>query len=66
MIGGKPMNQVIEILMDRDGLTYEEAKEEYEETREEIFDSIDEGNFDVDEILAGNLGLEMDYIFNFI
>ena len=60
------MNGVIKILMDRDGLTYEETKEEYEETREEMLESIAEGNLDADEILADNLGLEIDYIFDFI
>ena len=60
------MNKIIQILMERDGLTYEEAKEEYEETREEILDSIADGNFDADEILADNLGLEMDYIFDLL
>ena len=60
------MNEVIKILMERDGLTYEEAKEEYEATREEMLQSIEDGNLDADEILASNLGLEMDYIFDFI
>lgn len=60
------MNRVIKILMDRDGLTYDEAKEEYEATKEEMLESIAEGNLDTDEILASNLGLEMDYIFDFI
>lgn len=60
------MNQVIKILMDRDGLTYEEAKEAYEDTREEMLQSIEDGYLDADEILADNLGLELDYIFDFI
>lgn len=60
------MNKIIEILMDRDGLNYEEAKEMYEETREEMLQSIEDGNLDADEILADNLGLEPDYIFDFI
>ena len=60
------MNKVIQILMERDELTYEEAKEAYEETREEMLDSIADGNIDADQILADNLGLEMDYIFDFL
>ena len=60
------MNKIIQILMERDGMTYEEAKEAYEETREEMLESIAEGNLDADEILAGNLGLEMEYIFDFL
>ena len=60
------MNRIIRILMERDGLTYEEAKEEYEATREEMLESIAEGNLDADQILADNLGLEMDYIFDLL
>ena len=60
------MNAVIKILMDRDGLTYEEAREEYEITQEEILESIADGYGDVEDILLDNLGLEMDYIFAFI
>lgn len=60
------MNRIIKILMERDGLTYEEAKEEYEATREEMLQSIEDGYLDADEILADNLGLEIDYIFDFI
>lgn len=60
------MNEVIKILMNRDGLTYEEAREEYEITQEEILESIADGYGDVEDILLGNLGLEMDYIFAFI
>ena len=60
------MNKVIKILMDRDGLTYEQAKEEFKATQEEILESIADGYDDVEDILLGNLGLEMDYIFDFI
>lgn len=61
------MNNVIQILMDRDGLTYEEAKEEYENAQAELMDAI-EGNsvLTPEEVLLENLGLEMDYIFDFI
>ena len=60
------MNNTIKILMERDGMTYEEAKEAYEDTREEMLQSIEDGYLDADEILADNLGLELDYIFDFI
>lgn len=61
------MKKIIEILMERDGMTYEEAKEAYEETKSELIDAI-EGNsvLDPEEVLMGELGLEMDYIFDFI
>lgn len=61
------MNKIIKILMDRDGMTYEEAKEAYEDTKAELIDAI-EGNsvLEPEEVLMGELGLEMDYIFDFI
>ena len=61
------MNEIIKILMERDGMTYEEAKEAYEDTKVELMDAI-EGNsvLDPEEVLLGELGLEMDYIFCFI
>ena len=62
------MNNVIEILMNRDGCTYEEAKEIYEETQKEIIGYIEDGcDYDcVEDIMLDNIGLEMDYIFDFI
>lgn len=61
------MNRIIKILMERDGLTYDEAKEAYEDTKAELMDAI-EGNscLSPEEVLLGELGLEMDYIFDFI
>lgn len=60
------MKTVINILMERDGITYEEAKEIYEDTRSELMDAIDGTScLDPEEVLMG-IGLEMDYIFNFI
>ena len=61
------MQEIIEILMNRDGLSYADAKEAYLECQEAIQEAI--GNdeiFEVDEILRSELGLEPDYIFNFI
>lgn len=61
------MERVIKILMKRDDLTYEEAKEMCEECREAMLEAIDGGHFDeAEEILRGNLGLEPDYIFDLI
>lgn len=61
------MNEIIKILMERDGMTYEEAKEAYEETREELMDAIEGTSMlDPEEVLLGELGLELDYIFDFI
>ena len=61
------MNKIIQILMKRDGMTYEEAKEVCEECREAMLEAIDSGYFDeAEEILRGDLGLEPDYIFDLI
>ena len=60
------MNEIIKILMGRDDLTYDEAREMYDETQEEIYNAIENGDFDVDDILSNNLGIEPDYIFDFI
>lgn len=61
------MNEIIEILMRRDGVSYEEAKEMYLNCKSELMDAIDGTScLDPEEVLMGELGLEMDYIFNFI
>lgn len=49
--------RVVDILMKRDGLTEEEAKEMIEETRE----ALNNGEFDAMQVY---LGLEDDYIFD--
>lgn len=61
------MNEIIRILMSRDNLTYEEAKEMYEDTKAELMDAIDgTSGLDPEEVLMSELGLEMDYIFDLI
>jgi hypothetical protein len=61
------MNEIIKILMERDGMTENEAKEAYEDTKEELMDAIEGTScLSPEEVLLGELGLEMDYIFNFI
>ena len=61
------MKEIIEILMRRDEVAYEEAKEMYLECKEAIMEAIDNDEiFEVEDILRSELGLEPDYIFNFI
>lgn len=61
------MKQIVEILMNRDGLSYEEAKETYLECQAAIMEAVESGDFtEVDEILRSEVGLEPDYIFCFI
>ena len=59
------MNEVVEILMRRDGLSRREAQDRFNEVR----DMIQECHFDpfeTEDILIEELGLEMDYIFEFL
>lgn len=61
------MNRIIKILMERDGIDYEEAKEMYEDTQSELMDALDGTScLSPEEVLECNLGLEPDYIFDFI
>jgi hypothetical protein len=61
------MEEIIYILMNRDGITYDEAKEMYLDAKSELMD-VFEGTsvLTAEEVLMGELGLEEDYIFNFI
>ena len=61
------MEKIIEILMRRDGVSYEEAKEMYMNCKSELMDAIAGTScMDPEEVLAYELGLEPDYIFEFI
>lgn len=62
------MNNVVKILMERDDISAKEARALVEETREEINDVLSSGGSydEIEEIIADNLGLEMDYIFDLI
>ena len=52
------MNKIVEILMNRDGITEEDARALIEETRDEIMCNPE----NVDEIIQDYLGLETDYL----
>ena len=56
-------NNIVRILMKRDGLTREEAQERLDEVREMISDA---DPWEAEDILADELGLEMDYIFDIL
>lgn len=61
------MENIIKILMNRDGVSYDEAKEMYLNCRSELMDALDGTScLDPEEVLASELGLEPDYIFDFI
>ena len=61
------MEKIIDILMKRDGITYDEAREMYDNCYAELMDAIDGTScLTPEEVLMGELGLEMDYILDFI
>jgi hypothetical protein len=57
------MKKIVEILMERDGMNREEAKDLVKETRDLLLSS---DPWDADEIMADMLGLEPDYIMDLI
>ena len=61
------MNKVVEILMERDGLTRTEAEELVEDTRSELIEAAEGTScLEADEIIMNNLGLEPDYLFDIL
>lgn len=60
--------EIINLLMKRDGISYEDARDLVKETGWQISDALDMGlGYDeVEEILKDFLGLEMDYVFAFL
>jgi len=61
------MNQVIKVLMERDDMTRSEAEERVAEVRELLEDAVNAGSYiQAENILADELGLEIDYIFDLI
>ena len=59
------MNEVVKILMERDGLTKEEANAQVMLVREE-FEECGYDPYECEEIMMDELGLEMDYLFDII
>ena len=55
----------IKILMDRDDITYDEAKQRVIECRDALLNG-DEGLIWTDEILMDYLGLEPDYLYDIL
>ena len=61
------MNRVVRILMNRDGYSEEEAIEIVNDCREEMNEAIANGDYELaEDILASDLGLEPDYIFDIL
>lgn len=59
------MKELIQILMDRDGMTCPEALQAIREFRVELYARMDEGE-DPTDIIQEELGLEPDYLDLFI
>ena len=61
------MKSVKQILMDRDDMLEEDAEDLIESVREEINFAAECGDYALaEDIMLGDLGLEMDYIFEFL
>lgn len=60
-------DKVVDILMERDGLTKQEAEKQKTLTGAAVEDAIAAGDFDlVEDIMMSDLGLEMDYVFDIL
>lgn len=61
------MKDTVRVLMQRDGMSREEAEEMVNNAKRELNAMIEEGEYDeVEDMLLCDFGLEMDYIFDFI
>ena len=62
------MNDTIKVLMNRDDLSEAEATERFNEVKDMVLTELEYGTSysGVEDILASELGLEMDYLFDFI
>ena len=57
------MEEIVKILMRRDGLSKSEAKNFLDDVMNEIEDAIASGNWeDAEDIWIGEVGLEVDYL----
>ena len=63
------MKDMIEILMERDGLSRQEAERQVEDTSSRIWDELCEEDCeieDLEDILYGDTGLELDYLLDIL
>lgn len=63
--GTAPLNPVVAILMKRDGMSKRDAQNLVDNVREQII-SAAASSFDAEDIIASELGLEPDYIFDIL
>lgn len=61
------MEEIINILMKRDGLSFEEARRQCEDTVSEVRMAIASGDYMLaEELMASDLGLEPDYLMDIL
>ena len=62
------MTDFEKVMMERDGYSKEEARMELNNAREMFYDALEHGDSydDIEDMLAYDYGLEMDYIFDLI
>lgn len=61
------LENIVDIIAERDDLTIDEAIEIVNETKEMIDEALISGDYtEVEQIMLDQLGLEMDYIYAFI
>lgn len=62
------MNRIVQMLMDRDELTQQEAQQMFDECRQRLMDeAVPSGDCELaEEILAEDLGLELDYLIDML
>lgn len=59
--------RIVGILMKRDGMTKNEANSYYDSVRSELLDALDGTScLDPEEVLMDEIGLEPDYLFDFL
>lgn len=56
-------NELVNVLMKRDGMTREQAIQEIEEARAAMYECIEDGDYEgAEDVLSDFFGLEPDYI----
>jgi hypothetical protein len=63
------MKEIVETLMERDGLSREEAERQVEDTSSRIWDELNYEDCeleDLEDILYGDTGLEPDYLLDIL
>lgn len=61
------MEKIIKILMERDSISYKEAKMMVEDAKSELYDAISGTSvLTPEDVMSGELGLELDYVMDLL